>query len=71
MLSGGTVSGGAVPAALCRDLYLDFSYLVLHKIHCDAATNVRRLPRFVIVPCTCVSFVVADILVQIKTSSTQ
>lgn len=44
---------------------------MLCKIHCDVATNVWRLPRFVIVPCTCVSFVVAGILVQIKTSSTQ
>lgn len=44
-----------------RSVFGFLSYLVLHKMHCDIATSVRRLPRFVIVPCT---FLVG-ILVQI------
>lgn len=48
---------------LCTEMCFGFpDYLVLHKIHCDVATNVRRLPRLVIVPCT---LIVAGILVQI------
>lgn len=35
------------------------------------ATSVTRLPRFIIFPYACVSFVVAGIFVQMKSSSTQ
>lgn len=35
------------------------------------ATNIMRLPRFVIVPYTHISFVVDGIFVQIKSSGTQ
>lgn len=35
------------------------------------ATNFMRVPRFVIVPYTCVSFVVAGIFVQMKSGGSQ
>lgn len=50
-------------------------YIICHHVKYMVmlmlGTNVMRLPRFVIVPCTCVSFVVSGVFVQMKISSTQ
>lgn len=43
----------------------DVKYIVI------LATDFMRLPRFVIVPCTHVSFVIAGIFVQMKSGGTQ